>query len=62
MIVAYGMDPLNAYCYKDVEPTIIIEFLESESKGKYINSIKNNYEYDLVDHMEGTSFFEITKL
>ena len=31
------------YVYPDVEAIVVSEFIEAESKGKYINSIKSNY-------------------
>jgi len=31
------------YVYPDVEAIVVNEFIDAESKGKYINSIKANY-------------------
>ena len=42
------------YRYSDVGNHFVIDFLEAESKGKYINSIKNNYECEKVES-NGTS-------
>jgi len=41
MIIEY----LNTtkYIYEDVEAMVVSEFINAESKGKYINSIKSNY-------------------
>jgi len=36
----------KTYTYSDVEAIVVNEFIEAESKGKYINSIKSNYEYE----------------
>jgi len=37
------------YEYKDVPETIFFDILNSESKGKHINSIKNDYEYEKIE-------------
>jgi len=36
------------YEYKEVPESIFFEILNSESKGKYINNIKNDYEYEKI--------------
>ena len=41
MIIEY-MSSVS-YVYHEVEQSIIDSFIAAESKGKYINSIKNNY-------------------
>ena len=42
----------SKYEYKDVPETIFYSIIEAESKGKYINSIKNDYEYTKCDEEE----------
>ena len=39
----------SQYLYKDVNEIVVSEFMDAESKGKYINEIKKNYEFDRVD-------------
>ena len=39
---------------KDATYTSRLDFIEAESKGKYINSIKNNYEFDKLEEPNGT--------
>jgi hypothetical protein len=56
MIISFGEKGLfNAkYLYKDVDSKVVNEFLDSESKGKYINSIKTDYEYEKYEEASGT--------
>ena len=49
-----GYKGFVSYLYKDVEPNIVLDFIEAESKGKYINSIKNDYEFDKLEEPTGT--------
>ena len=44
-----------SYLYKDVEPNVVLDFIAADSKGKYINSIKNEYEFEKVEEFVGTS-------
>ena len=44
----------SSYLYKAVNEIVVNEFIESDSKGKYINSIKNEYEFEKVDEVVGT--------
>ncbi len=44
----------SSYLYKDVNKVVVNEFIEAESKGKYINSIKSDYEFEKVDNVIGT--------
>ena len=46
MIIEY-MNSVS-YVYHDVEQSIIDSFIVAESKGKYINSIKSNYENEKI--------------
>jgi hypothetical protein len=39
----------SRYLYKNVNEVIVSEFIDAESKGKYINEIKKDYEFDRVD-------------
>jgi hypothetical protein len=36
------------YVYPDVEAAVVSEFIEAESKGRYINSIKANYSNEKI--------------
>ena len=47
MIIGYNGSV--SYLYKDVEPNIVLDFIEADSKGKFINSIKSNYEFDKLE-------------
>ena len=44
----------TSYKYKTVNEIVVNEFIEAESKGKYINSIKNEYEYEKYEEVPGT--------
>ena len=52
MIIGYA--GFVSYLYKDVESKIVLDFIEAESKGKYINSIKTDYEYEKYEENLGT--------
>lgn len=39
----------SQYLYKDVNEIVVSEFIDAESKGKYINEIKKNYEFEKVE-------------
>tara|TARA_R100000005_G_scaffold58479_1_gene29525 strand:+ start:830 stop:1093 length:264 start_codon:yes stop_codon:yes gene_type:complete len=55
MLLSFGgRDIYSKYEYMDVPENVVIDFLQAESKGKYINSIKNDYEYEKVEAAEGT--------
>ena len=55
MIISFGgRDIYSKYLYKDVDSKVVNEFLDSESKGKYINSIKTDYEYEKYEETSGT--------
>ena len=43
------------YVYPDVEAIVVSEFIEAESKGKYINSIKSNYTNEKIIPSDVTS-------
>ena len=38
----------SQYLYKNVNEIIVSEFMDAESKGKYINEIKKDYEFEKV--------------
>lgn len=39
----------SQYLYKNVNEIVVSEFIEAVSKGKYINEIKKNYEFEKVE-------------
>ncbi len=39
----------SQYLYKNVNEIIVSEFIDAESKGKYINEIKKDYEFEKVE-------------
>ncbi len=39
----------SQYLYKNVNEIVVTEFMDAESKGRYINEIKKNYEFDKVE-------------
>ena len=44
----------TSYLYKMVNEIIVSEFIDAESKGKYINSIENEYEFEKYEEVPGT--------
>ena len=42
----------NKYEYNDVPESVFFEIMNAESKGKYINSIKNDYDYEKIGTTE----------
>ena len=39
----------SQYLYKDVNEIVVTEFMDAESKGRYINEIKKQFEFDKVE-------------
>jgi len=49
-----GFKGNTSYLYKAVNEIVVTEFIDAESKGKYINSIKNEYEFEKYEEVSGT--------
>lgn len=39
----------SQYLYKNVNEIVVSEFIDADSKGKYINEIKKDYEFEKVE-------------
>ena len=53
MIIEFGGGA--SYLYKNVNEIVVSEFIDAESKGKYINSIKKDYECERIEDIEVTN-------
>ena len=47
MIITFAGN--NEYKYKDVGESVFIGFLNAESKGRYINQIKGDFEFEKLE-------------